>query len=173
MGRFLDRLTGTRQPLDGVSPLPAEQVYAALLGLNGPDLPYLVRGGRAEGVDLVAELKIADQYWLGMFAGAAVTTQFVIKMWLDHEQLQVRSSDEQWEFARGASVDLGDGRVGLTWERSHARGQIHSTSKTWTFGKGGFQEDVDLGYSSGAVKSALRERVLSTGWGWRGVVLGA
>jgi hypothetical protein len=173
MGRFLDRLTGTRQPPAGVAPLPPERVHAALLRLNGPDVPYLVRSGRPEGVDLIAELKIADEYWLGVFSAAQVTTQFQIKMHLDHDHLQVRSTDEMWEFARGVSVDLGDGRVGLTWERSHQQGQIYSTTKTWTFGKGGFTEEPDLGYSSQAVRSALRERVLSTGWGWRAMVFGS
>ena len=173
MGRFLDRLTGTKQPLTGVEPLSPDGVHAALLRLNGPDVPYLVRSGRPEGVDLIAELKIADEYWLGVFSAAQVTTQFQIKMHLDHDHLQVRSSDEMWEFARGVSVDLGDGRMGLSWERSHAQGQIHSTTKTWTFGKGGLTEDVGSGYSSQAVKSALRERVLSTGWGWRGMIFGS
>jgi hypothetical protein len=173
MGRFLDRLTGTRRPRTGVAPLPPERVHAALLALNGPDVPYLVRSGRPEGVDLIAELKIADQYWLGVFSARAVTTQFQIKMLLDDDHHEVRSSDEQWEFARGTSVDLGDGRVGLTWEKSRERGQIHSTTKTWTFGKGGIQEQPDLDFSSQAVASALQERVLLTGWGWRGAVSGS
>lgn len=176
MGRFLDRLTGSRRSVEGADqpdPLPSEQVQAALLALNGPDVPYLVRSGRAEGVDLIAELKIADQYWLGVFSAAQVTTQFRIRMRLDEDRHEVRGSDEQWEFARGASFDLGDGRVGLTWERSHVRGQIRSTSKTWTFGKGGLREDPGSGYSSEAVRSVLRDRVQRCGWGWRGVVFGA
>jgi hypothetical protein len=173
MRRFLDRLAGTRQPRTRVGPPPPERIYAALLALNGPDVPYLVRSGRPEGVDLIAELKIGDQYWLRVFSARAVTTQFQIKMRLDHDNHEVCSSDEQWEFARGASVDLGDGRVGLTWEKWRERGQNHSTTKTWTFGKGGIQEVPDLGFSSQTVKSALRERVLLTGWGWRGVVSGS
>lgn len=173
MGRILDRLTGTRWPRDGVAPLPPAQVHAALLALNGPGAPYLVRGGGLEGVDLVAELKIADQYWLGVFSAARVTTQFQIRMRLDCEHHEVLSDDEQWEFARGASFDLGGGRVGLTWERSHERGQIRSVSKTWTFGKGGLQEEPGLGYSSEEVRSVLRERVLAAGWGWRGLVFGS
>lgn len=52
MGLF-DRLTGTKRPADGVVPRPAAEVRAALLGLNRPDVPYVIRDGRAEGVELV------------------------------------------------------------------------------------------------------------------------
>ncbi|MFE5022543.1 hypothetical protein ACFRAO_04195 [Streptomyces sp. NPDC056656] len=55
MGLF-DKLTGTRYPDAGVIPRPAGEVRAALLAINGPDVPYVVRNGTpAEGADLVAE----------------------------------------------------------------------------------------------------------------------
>lgn len=46
MGR-LDMLTGTRRPTDGVAPGSAGEVRTALLGLNQPDVPYVVRDGAA------------------------------------------------------------------------------------------------------------------------------
>ncbi|MFJ4870073.1 hypothetical protein [Streptomyces sp. NPDC088757] len=42
---LLDRLTGTEHPDRGTAPRSAEQVRAALLMLNGPDVPFVVRGG--------------------------------------------------------------------------------------------------------------------------------
>jgi hypothetical protein len=47
MGLF-DKLIGTRYPDDGVAPSSAEEVRAALLGVNRPDAPYVIRGGGAE-----------------------------------------------------------------------------------------------------------------------------
>ncbi|MET7890923.1 hypothetical protein [Streptomyces mirabilis] len=52
---FFDKLTGTRYPDSGVAPLPATEVRAALLALNGPDVPYRVRNALpAEKADLKA-----------------------------------------------------------------------------------------------------------------------
>ena len=38
MGRIGDELTGTKRPGSGVALLPAMEVRAALLALNGPDV---------------------------------------------------------------------------------------------------------------------------------------
>jgi hypothetical protein len=57
MGLF-DKLTGTKRPADGIAPLSAEEVRAALLGLNSADVPYAIRDGRDEGADLVAEWRL-------------------------------------------------------------------------------------------------------------------
>ena len=43
MGHLWDRLTGTRHPDSRLAPLPSMEVRAALLALNGPDVPFEVR----------------------------------------------------------------------------------------------------------------------------------
>ncbi|MFJ4619107.1 hypothetical protein [Streptomyces sp. NPDC088812] len=54
--RLWDRVTGTARPDGGVVRLPAREVKAALLALNGPDAPFRVRNALpAEKADLVAE----------------------------------------------------------------------------------------------------------------------
>lgn len=166
MGKLLDRLTGTRHPKAGTPPRPLEQVYAALYALNRPDVPYLVRDGQPEGVDLVAELKIDDEHWTGLLREWGVSTQFQILMQLDPGRCEVRSTDEQRRFVWEA------GGAVFGAHREFRRGQINSTRKVWTVTKDGLQHEPDLGYSSSAAKNVLRERVLSVGWTWRGVVFG-
>ncbi|WP_438292524.1 hypothetical protein [Streptomyces sp. HUAS TT7] len=62
--RLFDKLTGTKRPNSGVTPFSAESVRAALLALNGPNVPYLVRGGTSsERADLVAEWRICEPAW--------------------------------------------------------------------------------------------------------------
>lgn len=57
---LFDKLTGTTRPADGVAPRPAEEVRTALLGLDRPDVPYVIRNGAAGSADLVAEWRTAD-----------------------------------------------------------------------------------------------------------------
>ncbi|MEV0634907.1 hypothetical protein AB0I77_08050 [Streptomyces sp. NPDC050619] len=46
---FFDKLTGTKYPDSGVAPRSAEEVRAALLAINGPGVPYVVRDGTSSG----------------------------------------------------------------------------------------------------------------------------
>jgi hypothetical protein len=62
MGLF-DKLTGTTRPAGGVAPGPAEEVRAALLGVNRPDVPYVVRAGATDDADLVAQRRMAEPAW--------------------------------------------------------------------------------------------------------------
>ncbi|CAM5414374.1 hypothetical protein SALBM311S_12769 [Streptomyces alboniger] len=71
MGLF-DKLTGTRYPADGVAPVPAEEVRTALLGLDRPDVPYVIREGTAdEAADLVARWRVAEPAWQAFFIESA------------------------------------------------------------------------------------------------------
>lgn len=45
MGRLTDRWTGTKYPRKDVAPLPALEVRAALLAVNGSDVRFVVREG--------------------------------------------------------------------------------------------------------------------------------
>ncbi|KUH36404.1 hypothetical protein ATE80_23820 [Streptomyces kanasensis] len=57
MGLF-DKLTGIRRPSGEIAPRSAEEVREALLRLNGPDIPYVLRDGSPEGADLGSVLSI-------------------------------------------------------------------------------------------------------------------
>jgi hypothetical protein len=96
MGLF-DKLTGTKRPAQGVTPRSTTEVHAALLALNGHDVPYVVRDGREEGVDLVAEWHILDPTWQTFFLRTQVSRVFQVRMRLVPEKHEVRSLDQQYE----------------------------------------------------------------------------
>ncbi|WP_149830323.1 hypothetical protein [Streptomyces tailanensis] len=72
MGLF-DKLTGTKHPVDGVAPDSAEEVRAALLGLNRSDVPYVVRDGGADDADLMTEWRVAEPAWQTFFVASQLT----------------------------------------------------------------------------------------------------
>ncbi|MFD7264002.1 hypothetical protein [Streptomyces sp. NPDC059874] len=158
MGLF-DKLTGTRHPDRGVTPLPALEVRAALLALDGPDTPFRLRNGTPrEGADLVAVWRIPPGPWhprrgqtrLRLVPGAR----------------EVRALDEKWEALESGERSLGG--QGL----KYSRGPLASTSKQWTIERGpdGRRRlKEDSAFSSARVKAPLREAVLAAGWTWRGV----
>lgn len=63
MGQLRDKLTGTKYPESTVVPLPATEVRAVLLALDGSDVPFVVRNGTPkERADLVAECRIPELF---------------------------------------------------------------------------------------------------------------
>ncbi|MDQ8705263.1 hypothetical protein RCO28_22590 [Streptomyces sp. LHD-70] len=173
MGLF-DRLTGTRRPAAGVTPLPADDVRAALLALNGPEVPYVIHGGAPgqdlpERADLVAEWRISDPAWYAFFARTHVSRTFQVCLRLVTEKHEVRAVDRQWE------VTWAGGTPTLSLSAEATRGQVRTTSHRWTFGggvHGSGTEVTSRRFDSAALKDPLREAVLSAGWTWRGVVSG-
>ncbi|TVL94152.1 hypothetical protein [Streptomyces sp. SAJ15] len=167
MGLF-DRLTGTKRPGDGVAPLSAEEVRVALLGLNGPDVPYVVRNGTpGEGADLVAELRIRDPAWRTFFARTQLSRTIKTRMRLVPADHEVRAMDEQLEVTWFGDTPR------VAPPREHSRGQVNTVSRDWTIERGA---DGRLGMSevfrfdTAEMKDPLRDAVLGSGWAWRGVV---
>ncbi len=70
MGLF-DFITGTKRPAAGVAAKPLAEIRAALLAVNRPTAPFVVRDGAPEKVDIVAEWRIVDASWRETFANAA------------------------------------------------------------------------------------------------------
>ncbi len=162
MGLF-DKLTGTKHPAEGVAPRTAAEVYNALLGLNRPDIPWIVRDGRPEGADLVAEWRIQDPIWYSSFADIHSGSLVQIRMRLVPERNEVRSLDQEYD------VSWIGNAPSLTVRKSAERGQVHVASKQWTFGgKDGVTETYSANTSD--MKHPLQETVLAGGWTWRGVV---
>ena len=90
MGLF-DKLTGTQRPAHGVTPVAAEEVRTALLGLNSPDAPYVIRDGGAKGADLVAQWRLAEPAWQNLFLQSQLTRAVRIRMRLVQEDHEVRA----------------------------------------------------------------------------------
>ena len=168
MGLF-DKLTGTKRPAHGVAPRPAAEVHAALLSLNRPDVPYIIRDGRAEGADLVAEWRMLEPAWQTFFARTQVSRVFQVRMRLVPEKNEVRSLDQQYEVTWVAGVPR------LSTSAEAQRGQVRTVSKQWTLGG---REDSDLeatetfSFDSSDLKNPLQDAVLGAGWTWRGVITG-
>lgn len=167
MGLF-DKLTGTRRPGDGVAPRSAEDVRAALLGLNGTDVPYAVRNGVVEGADLVAQWRLMEPAWRTFFSRTQVGYDRQVRMRLVPARHEVRALDVQWEVTW----------VGDEPRRSsirYSRGPSRTVSRRWTVGgdAAGSGEVTDtFRFDSAVLTNALRDAVLDAGWTWRAVVFG-
>ncbi|MDX3669897.1 hypothetical protein [Streptomyces europaeiscabiei] len=168
MGLF-DKLTGTKRPADSVAPRSAAEIQAALLGLNSPDVPYVIRDGRAEGADLVAEWRILDPAWQTFFVRAQVSRIFQVRMRLVSEKNEVRSLDQQYEVTWVGDTP----RLAIAAEAQ--RGQVQTVSKRWTLGgggDGGLEATEAFRFDSSELKNPLQDTVLGAGWTWRGVITG-
>ncbi|MEU6981827.1 hypothetical protein ABZ946_00155 [Streptomyces sp. NPDC046324] len=143
---FFDRLTGTRRPEAGIAPRSTEDVRAALLGINAPGVPYVVRHATAaERADLVAEWRVPE-----------LRLTLRTRMRFVPADRVVRALDEQWD-AR---------------EREYGRGHATRVAREWTYERGpdGRRRRVEtLRFDSRDMKNPLRNAVLGAGWTWRGV----
>src|SRR3954466_10679102 len=165
MGLF-DKLTGTRHPEDGVTPVPAEEVRQSLLALNGPDVPYVIRYGAAKQADLVAEWRIAEPTWQNFFIQSQLTHAVRIRMRLDRKEHEVRALEERWEVPRVGNPPR------LQVSSQSPRGPDRTTSRQWTLsrGEGGrLQATESFRYSSAEMRDPIQSTVLKSGWTWRGV----
>jgi hypothetical protein len=161
---LLDKLTGTRPAKPGVAPVSVDDLRAALLGLNRDTAPWKVRDGAGDKCDLVAEWRIVDAQWQGIFIGAGLKSVFRVKMKFDESAHEVRNVDEQ------ATLSWQDGvpKVGKSW----SRGQINETEVGRGVGfteDGGFGEVYNYKFRSNEIRDPLRDAVNEHGWGWKAV----
>lgn len=152
MGRLRDKLTGTKHPDNGVAPLSAMEVRAALLALNEPGVPYRVRSASPdEKADLVAECRIRR-------VGVTLKT----RMRLVPEKREVRFLDERWE-------NRSSGQANAQYGRGHAP----AVYRQWEMKEGpdGRQHKVEaFRFDTREMTDPLRNAVLDAGWTWRGVL---
>jgi hypothetical protein len=156
------------RPAAGAVPQPPEQVYRALMGLNSPDVPFRIRDARDERADLVAEWKIEEKRWAGLFhrAGMRRTTRTLMR--LDPVRREVRSVDQLRAVEWAAGIGCLSGSI--TW----GRGQIN---RTWWVSTacpkpGGGHVVTQHRFSSKQVKEPIQQAVTAAGWTWRGVSVG-
>ncbi|MFE7369212.1 hypothetical protein [Streptomyces anulatus] len=166
---FFDMLTGTRRPEADVEPRPVEELRAALLGLNGPDVPYIVSDGAAHGADLVAEWRIAEPAWQHVFVQSQLTHAIRIRMRLAEDVPEVRAVEESWEVTRVGNPPR------LRTSAEYARGGGRTVSRRYTLrrGESGRLEATEsFGFDSAQLTDPLRNTALEAGWTWRGVIFG-
>jgi hypothetical protein len=163
---LLDKLMGTRPAKPGVDAVPVDELRATLLGLNRDTAPWQVRDGVEDGCDLVAEWRIVDAQWYGVFLEHGLNSMFRVRLKFDEDRQQVRNQDEQ------ATVSWSGGipSVSTSWQR----GQINEVQSGRAVG---FTEEGQLGevynykFRSSEIKDPLRNAVTDHGWGWKAVGL--
>ena len=164
---FFDWFTGTKRPAAGVPAKTAAEVRADLLAVNNPTAPFIVRDGAPEDVDLVAEWRIVDAEWYGVFAKAGLKKVFKVLMDFDEQAREVRSIDEAW------TVEWRAGIPTLSQEKTISRGQSSGVSweRAWGFDKQGrYGEIYRYNFSTAEIKTPLQDAVTKAGWVWRGVL---
>jgi hypothetical protein len=166
MGMF-DWLTGTKRPATNTPPKPPQEVRQALLAINRPTAPFVIRDGAPEQCDLVAEWRIVDAAWYGIFGKAGLTKVYRILMRMDPAKNEVRALDEAWD------VEWANGIPSLS--RSYQRGQISQSSygKGYAFTEQGpFGQVYNYRFNTSELKPPLKDAVTAAGWTWRGVSFG-
>lgn len=168
MGIF-NLLTGTKHPEAGMAPRPAVDVRETLLGLNGPDVPYVIGDGAAHGADLVAEWRIAEPAWQNFFVQSQLTHAIRIRMRLAEDVPEVRAVEESWEVTRVGNPPR------LRTSATYTRGGGRTVSRRYTLrrGESGRLEAAEsFSFDSAQLTDPLRDTTLTSGWTWRGVIFG-
>ncbi|MEO5807093.1 hypothetical protein [Devosia sp.] len=166
---LLGFITGSKAAPSGVARKPPSELREALLALNNDGVPFLIRDGGPEKVDLVAEWKIIDAKWYAFFEKAGLKRVFKVLMKLDASRGVVRSVDHEF------SVEWHAGIPSLSFAASASRGQQKSFSYGAAFGikeDGSFGKIYEAKFSTGEIKTPLQETTLANGWGWKGVAFG-
>lgn len=166
MGLF-DFITGSKKAPKGVAKKSREELRAALLAVNRPTAPFIVRDGAPEGVDLVAEWKIVDAAWYEIFAKAGLERVFKVLMKFDDATGEVRSVDQEY------TVEWRFGVPEMSLAKDVFRGQKTEVS----FGTAYAFREEDLTYgkvyeyrfNTGELKKPLQDAAQASGWGWKGV----
>lgn len=164
---LLDWYTGTTRPPEGVTPKSAAEVRSALLAVNRPTAPFVVRDGRTEGVHLVGEWKIVDASWYEVFAKAGLKKMFQVLMGLDESNHEVRALDTQH------TVEWEAGAPSLSYSAEWGRGPVkeYSAGRAYAFTETGeYGEVYNYKFVSGELKRPLQEAVTGAGWVWRGML---
>jgi hypothetical protein len=137
MGLF-GKLIGSRPGQPGITPVPADDLRAALLVLGDGEL-WQVRDGADHDCDLVAEWQIAVERH-GASSEQGRKTAFLIKMKFDPAAHEVRHDNQQ---------------SSASW-----RTGASSANRSPSAGLG-------YSFNSSDMTDPLRDTVTSHGWGWK------
>ncbi|MBX7250322.1 MAG: hypothetical protein K1X35_14920, partial [Caulobacteraceae bacterium] len=167
---MLDWMTGTKAAPKDVARQPVAALREALLAVNRPTAPFVVRDGAPEKCDLVAEWRIVDAAWYEIFAKAGLERAYKILMRFDEARGEVRAVDHE------LAVEWRAGVPTISAAKSAFRGQTWemSSETAWAFR----EEDLSFGkvyqyrFVSEELKKPLRDAAQAAGWGWRGVAFG-
>jgi hypothetical protein len=165
MGWF-DWLTGFKPAPSGAKRQSEAKLRAALMAVNRKSAPFRVRSGKKEDVDLVAEWKIADAQWSGIFAEAGIERVFSVFMKFDEAKGEVRAVDREyeveWEAGAPSLRIKGSAFRGRKWEKSFET--VYAFREDGSFGK-----VYDYRFDTSEIHEPLIAAAHKAGWGWRSV----
>ena len=168
MGLF-DWLTGSKSPPAGTKRKSVAATRKALLAVGRKTAPFVVRDGKPEGVDLVAEWRIVDAKWYEVFAKAGVKRVFTVLMRFDEKKSEIRAVDQEWQVEWRAGIPslsaAAKGFRGQSWEKSFET--VYAFREDGSFG-----EVYSYRFNTNEIKKPLQQAALKAGWGWRGVAFG-
>ena len=156
------------RPLPGVVPIPIDEMKRRLLAVNGLDLPMRVR--ETKRGKLVAEWKLADAKWAGVFQAGGLSLAHWVKFEFDGEHHVARAID----FSR--SVSWRGGVAGIGWSFTFFRGIVF-----WEFDSAAeygllfkdsawrFDHAYRYRYNIGELKRPLVAAIVDGGWTYRPV----
>lgn len=167
--KLLDLLTSTRRLTADAPVLSRDELLKRLLDLNRSSAPYQIVDGSSEGVDLIAEWKIVDVYWSGIFGSAGLKKTFRIYLKLEAANHELRAMDREYD------VSWKSGLPALRVAASAFKGQKQSVE----FGSAyAFTETTTSGqiykyrFNTGELKKPIQEAVSGAGWTYKGVAFG-
>jgi len=148
-------------PLPGVSPVSKMELRDRLLALATPERPFTVRDG--EDTDLVAEWKIVDAAWWGVFSQAGLKKTYRLLLALDEEKREVRGLDVE------ASIDWQAGAPAVSYSRHRFRGiSLFRYERGVGYGlKQGSLEPgkvYDYRFDTREIKGPIIDAVTAAGW---------
>lgn len=158
-----------KKPDKNVRVLSREEVIQKILELNRDTAPYQIIDGKSEGVDLIAEWKIADTKWYEIFAKGSLTKVFRIYMKLDSTKNEVRAKDEEYTVTWKAGIPS------LSMAASKFQGQMTSVEFGTAYA---FTEELKPGvvynyrFNTNEIKKPIQEAVTSSGWKYKGIAFG-
>ncbi len=99
---FLDKLKGTKHPVEGTPVMARADLLERLLALTHEKVPFAISVGTE--ADLEAQWKIVDAAWYETFAKAGLEKAHKIHLRLDEAEHEVRALEETWEVSWRAGV---------------------------------------------------------------------
>jgi hypothetical protein len=167
--RLLDFLIGMKKSAAGIPVKPSTELREALLTVNRPALPFIVRDGSPEKVDLVAEWHIVDGIWCKLFATAGLDKTFKILIRLDADKHEVRAVDQAWSVEWRAGVPRLSPSPGMfRWQNAEIPIGLTEDGIGYDW-----PATTRFAFTETGVKSPLQETVTAAGWTWRDVELGS
>lgn len=143
------------------------EVRAALVALNGPEVPWVVRDGAVEGAHFVAEWRLSEPVGRNFFTQHQLKRTLRIRMRLVPQAHEVEAIEEHREVSYV-------GNPPRIWAGSKwGRGPAWTISKQWVLERGDdgrrrFRQTFV--YDSNHMKGPIQQTVLDAGWAWRSLL---